>query len=449
MKQRITLVMLLLSLVARAQQPTQPAASPAPTPPPESFLLSGPMVGYCEMREVMIWVQTNGPATVYLEYTAGAGQPRFRTESYLTNLTNAYAAHIRLDQVRPGMLYTYQLYINGQEVKRPYALSFQTPPLWQWRTDPPEMNFAVGSCAYINDEPYDRPGKPYGGDYRVFEAIHAKKPDFMVWLGDNTYLREADWYSRTGIIHRYTHSRHVEELQPLLGSTAHYAIWDDHDYGPNDSDYTFRDKAETRRAFQLFWSNPSYGLDGQQGITTSFEWGDAQFFMLDDRWFRDPNKKPGTRTILGEEQLQWLLDGLSSSNAKFKFVCVGGQLLNTAAVYENFSNIAPAERERILSHITTNGIKNVVFLTGDRHHSEMSRYEQNGIKVYDFTASPLTAGTGNAANEANALRVAGSYFAVHSFGHVTLSGPRDKRQATFTYVDADGKELWRMTIDAQ
>ena len=173
---------------------------------------------------------------------------------------------------------------------------FGRPPLWQYRSDPPEMKIALGSCVFINDEPFDRPGKPYGGDYRIFESIQREKPDLMLWLGDNTYLREADWYSRTGIIHRYTHTRNVEEMQALLASTSNYAIWDDHDYGPNDSDHTFRNKQMTLRAFQLFWGNPTYGLEDNGGITSSFEWGDAEFFLLDNRYFRTPNnKKTSTR----------------------------------------------------------------------------------------------------------------------------------------------------------
>ena len=33
-----------------------------------SILQSGPMIGYADMQEVMIWVQTNKNAEVYVEY---------------------------------------------------------------------------------------------------------------------------------------------------------------------------------------------------------------------------------------------------------------------------------------------------------------------------------------------------------------------------------------------
>lgn len=416
----------------------------------DNVLVAGPMVGYCEMREVMLWVQTNGTAIVQIEYSAGEGQPVYKTAAYKTRQDQAFTAHLVADQVRPGTTYSYKLLINGKEVPRPYDMHFQTPPLWQWREDPPEMTIAMGSCTYINDEAYDRPGKPYGGDYRIFESILQKQPDMMLWLGDNTYLREADWNTATGIIHRYTHTRQIEEMQPLLAATANYATWDDHDYGPNDSDYTYWGKTMTEKAFQLFWANPSYGLPGEGGVTGTFTWGDAQFFVLDDRYFRDPNnKKTSTRSILGETQLSWFLDALVSSKAKFKFVMIGGQVVNDAAVYENYANIAPFERSRILNTIVEEEVKNVIFLTGDRHHSELSLFEKNGIKIYDITSSPLTSGSHDASDEPNTLRVKGSHIGIRNFCTLTLSGKRTERKASLNFYDADGKELWSFDFEAE
>ncbi|MDP5172916.1 MAG: alkaline phosphatase family protein [Bacteroidia bacterium] len=414
------------------------------------LLLSGPMVGYTEMREALLWVQTNGSAKVQFRYQAQEeGAPVFATEPYFTRKEEAFTARFVCDLVKPGKKYAYRLLINDQEVQLPYELSFKTPPLWQYRTDPPEMNIALGSCVYINDTTFDRPGRPYGGGYEIFSAIHEKKPDMMLWLGDNNYLREVDFYSTTGIVHRYTHSRNVPEMQPLLASTSNYAIWDDHDYGTNDSDRSYREKNTTLAAFQLFWGNPSYGL-GHGGITSMFQHGDADFFMLDNRYFRTPNNRhDGPRTVLGEEQLQWFLDALVSSQSTFKFVMIGGQVLNTYEVFENYVNLAPNERRKILDFIVEHKIKNVIFLTGDRHHSEMSMMERDGLKIYDFTSSPLTSGTHDALNEPNLLRVEGSHVAVRNFGMMNISGPRLERKVRFSFHDATGKELWTYEIAAQ
>jgi alkaline phosphatase D len=132
-------------------------------------------------------------------------------------------AHLIADSVLPGKKYVYQLFINGDEVHLPYTTEFQTQSIWKWRGNPPEFSFLAGSCAYINQTEHDRPGRPYGGDYRIFESMTTQNADFMLWLGDNIYLREPDWNSWTGITQRYTHGRSVKELQPFLATTHHYA----------------------------------------------------------------------------------------------------------------------------------------------------------------------------------------------------------------------------------
>ena len=41
--------------------------------------------------------------------------------------------------------------------------------------------------------------------------------------------------------------------------------------------------------------------------------------------------------MLGRDQIDWLINALSFSQAPFKFIVVGGQVLSTGAVYENYS----------------------------------------------------------------------------------------------------------------
>jgi len=416
-----------------------------------SSLQSGPMVGYAEMREVQLWLQTQQSAEVYIRYhQVGKSEPVYQTNTVQTQYKNAFTAHLLADQVQPGNRYQYDVYINDTLMTLPYPTEFNTPPLWQYRTDPPNLKIAMGSCAFINDSLYDRPGKPYGGGYQIFQSIYEDNPDLMLWLGDNVYLREADWYSKTGIIYRYTHTRSLPQMQPLLASTANYAIWDDHDYGPNNSDGSFGRKREAEDIFTYFWANPTYALEDIGGITTTFEWGDAQFFLLDNRYHRSPNnKQTEQRSLLGAQQLDWLMDALVSSQATFKFVCIGGQVLNDVAEFENYAHIAPEEREYILQTIVEEGIHNVVFLTGDRHHSEFSSFEQDDIKIYDFTVSPLTSGPHDANDEPNTLRVEGSHFGIRNYGTVELNGERLARSMRFTYFDVDGKELWDIELPAQ
>ena len=416
-----------------------------------NLLQSGPMVGYAQMKEVMLWAQSKEAASLQIAYwDESHPEAKFYTDSVRTHKMSGYTAHLLADQVEPGKTYRYLLLINQQEVELPYTTRFKTPPLWQYRTDPPTMRIGMGSCAFVNDSLYDRPGKPYGGNYEIFTAIAAQEPDIMLWLGDNTYLREADWYSKTGMLYRYTHTRSLTELQPLLATTSNYAIWDDHDYGPDNSDRTFAMKEVSLGLFKDFWANPTYGIGSLGGTVSSFEWGDAQFFLLDNRYFRSPNEwDSGKREILGKDQLEWLQEALVSSRATFKIICIGGQFLNTAQKYETHNHIAPEERLELLHTLINEGIKNVIFLSGDRHHNELSQYALKGIDLYDWTVSPLTSGAANAAKEVNALRVEGSYFGERSFGMLELSGPQKERKCTLSLYNTQGDLLWEYHIDAQ
>lgn len=419
----------------------------------QNNLQSGPMVGYCEMKEAMIWLQTEKPAAVYIEYHAIDNTKEvFQSSIYNTTKENATTCHIVLDKLQPGKKYFYSVFIDKKKIQLPYETSFSSKKLWQWREEAPNFTIALGSCSYIGEEALDRPGKSYGSNYFIFESIAKKNPDIMLWGGDNIYLREADWDSQTGIYHRYTHSRKIKEMQPLLAKTQNFAIWDDHDFGPNDSDRGFYNKYVTQQAFKDFWANKFYGTNSNQkeGVFSSFNWGDAEVFLLDNRFFKSPNDRiTGEKVLLGSEQMQWLIDALVSSKASFKIIVIGGQVLNSAAVFENYENYKN-EKEYLLNEITTNKIKGVTFISGDRHFSELSILPRaNTYPLYDWTVSPLTSGHGNVekiAKEDNKNRVEGSLFAQHVFGMLSFSGEKDTRQMKLTLFDNQGKELWNKVI---
>ncbi len=415
-------------------------------------LQNGPMLGYVEMKEALIWVQTKTFAGVQVEYwESGKPEQKWRTDLVQTYKSSAFTAKCIADQLEPGRSYDYRVEINGDSVLLPYPTIFKTQSLWQWRVDPPAFTLATGSCAYINEPEYDRPGKPYGSNYQTFTQINAAKPDLMLWLGDNVYYREGDFNSRAGMQHRYTHGRSVPELQPLLASTPQYAIWDDHDYGPDDSDGSYVHKETSWEVFRDFWGNPTYGVNGLKGCATQFQYADVDFFLLDDRYYRTPNycKTCPDRTLLGKEQLQWFLAALAGSRAPFKIIAIGGQVLTTSENNETAFHFYPAERDTILKFIEREKIKGVIFLTGDRHFSEFSAMKNAaGNWVYDLTASPFTSGvyTGAGEREKNEYRVPGTVVEEHNFGLLRFSGPRKERQVEVKIVNFEGKERWSRTL---
>ncbi len=416
------------------------------------LLQSGPMVGYSEMFEALLWAQTKGAAEVKFVYWSEADpSTRYQTENIRTKADQAFIAKTVVGRLEPGQRYGYELHINGQPVERPYPLRFQTQHLWQWRTDPPDFRFVIGSCFYVNDPPYDRPGEPYGGGFEILDAILDKNPDAMIWMGDDVYLRESDWYTRTGMFYRYTHTRSYPGLQPLLGSVHHYAIWDDHDYGPDNSDWTWREKRTALETFDLFWGNPEVGTPEFGGITTMFEWGDVQFFLTDNRWHRSPEhrREPG-RTMLGREQLDWLIDALRSSRATFKIVVVGSQVLNPVPGWEAYATF-PEERAELLRRIQDNDIRGVFFITGDVHYTVLTKLDRWGTyPFYDMTVSPFTAGPADFDPDGydNYLAVPGTFYQDRNFATLDFAGPREDRSMTIKVYDTAGRELWNRTVKA-
>ena len=197
----------------------------------------------------------------------------------------------------------------GREVSA--SGTFKTQTHWQFRSDPPALRIAVGSCNYLNDGKYDRPGKPYGGGEEIFDAIAAASPDLMLWLGDNIYLRDPQMDEPgEGINRRYRYYRSHTSLKKLLQAAPHIAIWDDHDFGPDDSDASFVNRPWTLEMFRRYWPLPSTRLlpDALYGMVTQ---GDVDIFMLDDRSYRYPNRWPDSpeKAMYGPAQMQWAEGG--------------------------------------------------------------------------------------------------------------------------------------------
>jgi len=142
---------------------------------------------------------------------------------------------------------------------------------------------------------------------------------------------------------------------------------------------------------------------------------------------------------------------LTAPANEWKVVCVGGQFLNSAQEKENFSRY-PDERNDIIRHIQENGIRNVIFLSGDRHFAELSVLKAEGKPtIWDFTSSPLTAGVyAKGDEEKNTLRVPGTAFSKdRNFGTLDFSGPRNARILTLRLFDKQGNQVWEQVVKAE
>ncbi|HKY03494.1 MAG TPA: hypothetical protein VJQ56_01325, partial [Blastocatellia bacterium] len=94
----------------------------------------------------------------------------------------------------------------------------------------------------------------------------------------------------------------------------------------------------------------------------------------------------------------------------------------------------------------------VLFISGDRHHTELIKRMEPGLyPLYDFTSSALTAGGSRIEEEANnPARVAGTWVTggVRNFGLIEVSGTARDRRLMMRTLDQTGKELWRHEIKA-
>jgi alkaline phosphatase D len=421
-----------------------------------SLLICGPMLCDVNHREATIWLEvTPAVKSVQIKWWKKGETTSASTISYKGILGNLYnPLKVVLPNLSMNNEFSYEIYLNSKKQKFPFPLTFKTKDVWEYRTPPPAFSFIFGSCAFVNDPSVDRPGEPYGRDPRIFDSIAKNQSDFMLWAGDNMYTREADYDSRSGFYYRYTHDRKIPEMKRLLASRPNYAIWDDHDYGPNDAGVSYELKDVSLQAFKDFFGNPSYGERDNPGVYTHFTWSDCDFFLLDDRFYRSAENmidSNADKHYLGEKQLQWLENYLVYSHASFKFIVSGSQVMNSMNNYECFCHYEK-EWNHLLNFIRDNKITGVVFLSGDRHFSEIIKVNHEGIyPLFDITSSPLTSRSNPALSKSsefiNPNRVVPGPVPDQNYIKVSISGEKLlERIATITCYTVDGKIPWTYEI---
>lgn len=416
-------------------------------------VVSGPMLGPVELRDAKIWIEVSPQVkSVAVQYKK-KNDVRAKTILYKGTLGHEFnPLHITIGGLDFNTTYEYQFIIDGKLSKA--KGEFTTKDLWQWRKPVPDFSFLTGSCSYFNEPVFDRPGTPYGKDSSIFETMAKEKAAFMLWLGDNWYTREVDYYSEWGLWYRPHHERAIPVLQNFLKAMPHYATWDDHDFGPNDIGTNYTLKEASRDVFMHYWCNPSYGENGK-GIYTMFSYGDVDFFLTDDRTWRSAddtrdsvNGKPNIdKRMLGKQQMEWLKNSLLYSNAVFKIIVVGSQVLNSVSPYDKMKDF-PGDYTELMNFLDEYKISGVLFLTGDRHHSEIIKVERPGnYPLYDITVSPLTSGTHTfgGPEKNNPFRVFG-LDEKQNYGRISISGKKGERQLAVTFLGVKGDKLGEWSV---
>jgi alkaline phosphatase D len=341
--------------------------------------LAGPMVGAPGPRHFTIWVQASGSFPVALEYST---DPDFSTllkgSTAMAVRENDLCVTLRAEGLEPDTRYYYRLRFGG-ELDRYQPLPFHTRTAPAGRAD---FRVAFGSCCRIQ---FDR-------EQRIFDVVQRLEPDMFLWLGDNIY---ADSDEPSALAHLYSRQRVVHSLEPLLRSTPQLAIWDDHDFGYNDSDRHNPIREQALRLFSNYWANPASGEPDAPGIYFKQSYGGVDFFFLDGRYHRDNADLPDSpaKTMLGARQKQWLKAQLRASRAPFKVLVSGGGWSSAEKEEGGDSwGVYMSERDEIFDFIRDNRIGGVVCISGDSHMGELNcipRSAEGGYDIYDFCSSPL------------------------------------------------------------
>lgn len=418
--------------------PVRAVPAAGPPIPLDSVAFLGPMIGHTTDTSAWIWIQPKGRVELDAE---AVGPDGAMVEAEL-DASGSSPVLLRLESLRPDTPYTVSLAADDRPVSMDPGISFHTFPR---PGDPTRLRIALVSCARVL----------WDSTQTIWGAVAADRPDVVLWLGDNNYFEDGDsihpgdWSDPELMEFKYAELRALPTLQPILRQAVHYAIWDDHDYADGEPDRTFPLRLEVTRLFERFWANPSYGAGpGEDGIYSSVVLGDVELFLTDDRFFRDPEDAPRTpgKTMLGPEQLRWLEERLAASRARLKIVAIGVQVLADYHQYDGYLNY-PDERAELMRWIRDRRVEGVVFVTGDRHLSELMRDDDRvGYPLYELTASPVgnrvfTTGL----EQPNPIRI-GGYAAGFNYGLLDVDTRSDPAILVFILKDEQGNEVLRHQV---
>lgn len=338
----------------------------------------GPLVGHVTDTTVDIWAYA-GPRTTPLileieeleskrpSHDVEQGPPQKLRLDATPDPKQHHAVEFHVKGLKPQTRYAFAVRLAEDEDSSEAGL-FSTAPA---AGEGSKFKLAVSSCfggAYRREN-----GKTeeVRGEYHndSWHLLMDERPDFQLIIGDNVYADSTDY---NHLWDAYTLERVKNRpFAAAVRTIPTYAVWDDHDFGPNNSDRTSKGKEDSLAAFHEVFANPPREKDADKpGIYTKFTYGGIDFFLLDGRYFRSPNdSKPGPdKTFLGKDQVDWLIDEMKASDAPFK-VLVCGSSWETSRT-DGWRLFRDAKRE-LWDRIVENKINGVMYVSGDIHRCDL------------------------------------------------------------------------------
>ncbi len=257
-----------------------------------------------------------------------------------------------------------------------------------------EVKFGVISCSNYE-----------WGYFNAYGALANEELDAVVHLGDYIYEYGPGAYGDTTLGRtpipdkeivtlqeyrtRYSQYRLDPDLRAAHAKHPFINIWDDHEITNNsykdgaqnhqEEEGSYEERKNVARQVYYEW----LPIRESEKHYRKFSYGQlADLIMLDERLegrtqqadsLQDPSLRDPDRTMLGAEQLDWLLTNLKASGARWKVI--GNQVIYS---YLNWGHATfninldswdgyPIEQEKIAGTIKANDLSNVVFITGDTH----------------------------------------------------------------------------------
>jgi phosphodiesterase/alkaline phosphatase D-like protein len=302
------------------------------------------------------------------------------------------------------------------------------------RTAPPVSEPRAVRVAIVAD--YD-PSPEFANG--TIDAVIAATPDLVISIGDFPYTDNGP-PAMTVPEYRARHAdtRRHPPVQAMLAAAGLWAIYDDHEVR-NDWDGRARlDEPARYAAAVQVWDEffPQRAAAGEIRYRR-WRWGaHLECFLLDCRRFRSANDAPDNarKTMLGAEQLRWLVDGVTTSTATFKLILTSVPL-DYGTGDDHWASFR-TERDAMLAALV--GTPGVVFVSGDQHFFAAQRH---AFGIREMQIGPLARGLG-----VPGPMVPGVMFRAvrYNAGVIEIDGD----QLTLIGLGADGEAFYRETLSA-
>lgn len=396
----------------------------------KSLLAQGIAVGDVTSDSAVLWTRTDGPALVRIEYApvhteeqeqkASRRQASLKTVSPVeTSAEQDFIVKVRVQNLLPATHYRYRVSATAMVRGRMPERATAEEVSGEFKTAPASTEHVPVLFGWSGDLGGQERCRQVEADYPIFDVMLARSLDFFLFLGDTVYVDEtcpsppnvpggefaASSLEEFRAKHRY--QRGAVSLRHFLAAVPLYVMWDDHEVTNNFSGPFEPLMPKGRQSFQEYWPihRPA---DDPHRLYRRIRYGaDLEIFFLDTRQYRSRNSDPDgpTKTMLGEQQLAWLLKGLKDSAATWKVIASsvplsipksGGFLALGRDGWAGGGDVTGFETElrTIVDAILRGGIRNIVWLAADVHFVQANAYDPNGDGVPDFheyIAGPLSA----------------------------------------------------------